>query len=394
MIQRIEIENFRSIERARLELAPLVLLYGPTASGKSSLLYALQVLRNFVINPNRPADGFFHLGFTDLGGFDECVFNHEPSRAVEIAIHHESGYKLSLSKNEAAIQQTLGMLTLQGRVPIPYGLNQTFPFTYIENDEEYQINWNGISCSVSPRAPKATTQESATRIAVSLNAASEAVKAIDIAPHRRGFFKPNYTVVPISPMPTSEDEVASLIISDRNLAPKIAIYTEEILGRDFRLYVPPGTATVFFQTTDKPSRTPALLVNDGFGINQIVYLLAKILRHDVQTVLIEEPEVHLHPTALRSFVRQLCTIVKDERRQIILTTHSELFVSSLLASAREGIISSAEVKCYLCRKENRRTEFKLQKVQKNGQIEGGLASFVEAELQDLKTMLGIKEQEG
>lgn len=396
MIHRLEIKNFRSIELASIELAPLVVLYGPTASGKSSLLYALQVLRNFVINPNRPSDGFFHLGFTDLGGFDECVFNHETSRPIEISICYENSertamYKLSLSKNEATVQQTLDTLTLLANVPIPYGLNQTFPFTYTENNEEYQINWNGISCSVSHKAQTPTSQETATQIAVSLNKALETLRAVDIAPHRRGFFKAYYTAVPISPTPTSEDEVASLIINDRNMAPKISAYMEEILERDFRLYVPPGTATAFFLTADKSSKTPMLLVNDGFGVNQIVYLLAKILRPDVKTLLIEEPEVHLHPTAQRSFIRQLCYIVKDEKKQTILTTHSEMLVSALLTSVRLGIISSDEIKCYLCSKEKRRTEFKQQRVQKNGQIEGGLSSFVEAELEDLKVMLGVKE---
>lgn len=396
MIHRIEIENFRSIEQASLELAPLVLIYGPTASGKSSLLYALRVLRNFVVDPTRPADGFFHLGFMDLGGFDECVFNHEKSRTVEITIHHEkeerrATYKLSLSRNGATIRQTLGEITLQSQVPIPYGLNQTFPFTYTENEKEYQINWNGIFSSVSPKQPMGATQEVAIRIARSLNVSAEVIKAIDIVPHRRGFFKPNYAPVPVSAAPTSEDEVASLVLNDRDLAARISVYSEAILGRDFRLHVPPGTATAFFQTTDKQSRTPTLLVNDGFGVNQVVYLLAKILRSDVQTVLIEEPEVHLHPTAARNLARELCTIVKEEGKQIVLTTHSELFVSSILASVRQGIISSDEIKCYLCTRERRRTEFKLQRVQKNGQIEGGLGTFVEAELEDLKTMLGIKE---
>lgn len=54
MITKVTVENFRSIERTELELASLVLLYGPTASGKSSLLYAPIVLKNFILNPEPP----------------------------------------------------------------------------------------------------------------------------------------------------------------------------------------------------------------------------------------------------------------------------------------------------------------------------------------------------
>ncbi len=395
MIKKIAVENFRSIEHAEVELAPLVVLYGPTASGKSSLLYALLVLKNFIVNPNRPADGYLHIGFMDLGGFDQCVFNHEGSRKVSVGVWFEekagqpASYKLSFSKDKGTIYQNWGDLVLECEIPVPYGLNKTSSFRYLEREEEYVVNWNGISCSVTPKNPTSSTQQRSREIAESINAIGEKIKGIDIAPHRRGFFKPNYTSVSVSPTPTTEDEVASLIINDPNLAPRISVYAEEIFKRDFRLYVPPGTATVFFQTTDKKSRTPGLLVNDGFGVNQVIYLLAKLLRSDARTLLVEEPEVHLHPTAVRNFARQLCAIVREEKKQLILTTHSELFVSSLLATVAEGKLSPEEIRCYLCLKERRNTVFKPQKVQKNGQIEGGLTTFVEAELEDLQKLLGI-----
>jgi len=399
MIKKITIENLRSIEHAEVELAPLVVLYGPTASCKSSLLYALLVLKNFIVNPNRPADGYFHMGFMDLGGFDQCVFNHESSRKVTVGISLEenegqpTSYELSFSKDKGTIYQKWRDLVLECEIPIPYGLNQTFSFSHSEADEEYTINWNGISCSVSPKNPTPSTQQRAREIAESINAVAEKIRTIDVAPHRRGFFKPNYTSVSVSPTPTTEDEVASLIINDPNLAPRISAYAEEVFERDFRLYVPPGTATVFFQTTEKRSKTPGLLVNDGFGVNQVIYLLAKLLRSDLWTLLIEEPEVHLHPTALRNFARQLCIIAREEKKQIILTTHSELFVSSLLVAVAEGKLSPEEMHCYLCLKEKRKTVFKAQKVQKNAQIEGGLPTFVEAELEDLQKLLGIGERQ-
>jgi hypothetical protein len=64
---------------------------------------------------------------------------------------------------------------------------------------------------------------------------------------------------------------------------------ERILNRDFRTYTPPGTSTVFFQSTDKISRTPIYLVNEGFGINQIVYFLAKIHKPEIKTIFIRKP---------------------------------------------------------------------------------------------------------
>ncbi|MEM3738683.1 MAG: AAA family ATPase, partial [Thermoplasmata archaeon] len=206
----------------------------------------------------------------------------------------------------------------------------------------------------------------------------------------RGFFKPIYTPTKVSSIPVSEDEVATLIINEPTLAPKISIDLEKILNKDFRVYTPPGTATAFFISTDKSSKTPVNLVNDGFGVNQLVYLLAKLHRPEIGTLLIEEPEVHLHPTVIRSLVRTLCSIIREEGKQIILTTHSEVFVTSLLAAVRRKEIAPTDAKCYLVRKEKHESVFEEQKINSNGQIEGGLASFVEGELEDLKEFFGKK----
>jgi predicted ATPase len=397
MLTDISIENFRSIETAKLTFSPITVFYGPTASGKSTALYAILALRNFVLTPNRQADGFLHLGFMDLGGYDACVFNHESSRSIKVSLSHNTGneqysYGLSFSKTAADIQQRYASFVMEAKVSIPYGLNQSFSFEYADGDEEFSVNWNGITSSVTPKNPTADSQQKAQEIAARLNTSSEVLKGIDIAPHKRGFFKPMYQPASVSPTPTTEDEVASIIINDPNLAPRISSYSDEIFERDFRLHMLPGTATAYLQTMTRKSRIPVYLVNDGFGVNQVIYILAKILRVDVNTLLIEEPEVHLHPTIIRNFSRTLCSLVKEENKQVILTTHSELFLAALLTAVSDDIISPSDIKCYLTMKEKRTTSFTEQAVHENGQVEGGLSSFIEAEYEDIKKFLGTKAE--
>lgn len=395
MITKVSIENFRSIENVNIDLGPLTILYGPTASGKSSLLYALLVLRNFILNPNQQASGLFNLQFISFGSFNDCVFNHEKGRSIKLIAYsgdNEKGgaYELALSQSSANLRLQYGEIDLKTQVSIPYPLNQSFPHTHTEGNEEFTINWNGIVCSVSPKQPTVQSQETAQELATRLNEVTERIKEIDIAPHRRGFFKSAYTSVGVPPTPVTEDEVASIIINDPYMAGKISTYTEEIFGRDFRLHTPPGTATVFFQTTDKRARTSVLLVNDGFGVNQVIYLLAKMLRVESRTLLIEEPEVHLHPTVIRNFAREMCRFVREEKKQIILTTHSESFLSSVLTAVSEGQFNSEDLKCYWVVKENGRTVYKFQQVDEKGQIEGGLSAFIEAEIEDLKRFLKVE----
>jgi hypothetical protein len=397
MIKSINISNFRSIEKAAIDLAPITVLYGPTASGKSSAFYAALALRNFVLNPNQTADSLFNLGFISLGGFDECVFNHE-RRWVKVSVKNdddgeESWYTLALWKTSAELSLSADTIKLKGKVDVPYALNSTFPLDHTKGDNEYVITWTGVNSTVAPKAPTAETQKTAQEMAAMLNEPMRAIKAIDISPAKRGFFKPSYSPSQVSTTPTSEDEVASLIINDPHMAARISTYTEEIFGRDFRLYTAPGTATVFFQSTDKQSKTPGLLVNDGFGVNQVVYLFAKMHRPEVETILIEEPEVHLHPTALRNLARALCNFAIRERKQLVFTTHSDFLVQCILAVVVEGDLQPEDMKCYHSTKQGRCTLFEEQKVNSKGQLEGGgLSSFVETEYGDIRRLLAAEKE--
>lgn len=394
MLKRLEVQNFRSIQTCEVSLGPITVLFGPTASGKSTLFYALLVLRNFVLNSNQSLDGLFNLGFQNLGGFEACVFNHELARAISILAdfgckESPARYGINLGKSETEIALDVDSISLSEKVSVPYGLNQSWASESSVRDREFAVNWNGLTCTVAPKSPDAASQSEAAEIATKLNAPVEALRRIDVCPHRRGFFKPNYTSVPLTPTPTGEDEVATIIINDLNLPSRVSLDTDDIFNRDFRIQTPPGTATTYFLTTEKKGRTPTYLVNDGFGVNQVIYMLAKIHRPEVESVLIEEPEVHLHPTVIRKFARVACRLAKEESKQLIFTTHSEQLLISLLACVAEGILAADDLCCYHVEREGRKSVFERQAVSSDGRIEGGLAAFMTAELEDLKKFLAI-----
>ena len=54
---------------------------------------------------------------------------------------------------------------------------------------------------------------------------------------------------------------------------------------------------------------------------QLIYQL--ITADKLATVLIEEPEIHLHPKAQAELAEVLADTAKAEDKQIIMTTHSE-----------------------------------------------------------------------
>ena len=416
MLKSVRIENFRSIESAEVALGRVTVLFGPTSAGKSSLFYALLALRNFVLNPNQQADGLFNLGFQSLGGLEACVFNHSPSKSIAVTADFGAGYYgVRIAKAEADITSCVGTFDMSAKVPVPYAANQTWPYILEDVGDhepsdtpsdtpsetpsdaspeapapEFNVNWNGFASTVAPKEATAQTQARAMILAKLINAPVEALKRIDVCPHRRGFFKPSYTAVALTATPTTEDEVATLIINDPDMAPRVSINTTEIFDRDFRTHTVPGTATTLLMTTElSGARVPGHLVNDGFGVNQAVYILAKLHRPEVRTLLIEEPEVHLHPTVIRKLARSLCRLAHEEDKQLVMTTHSEQLVLALLACVKEGLLAPEELVCHDVTRDRKRTVFRLRHVSRDGQLEGGLSSFLDGELEDLKSLMAV-----
>lgn len=399
MIKSLKIANFRSIQKQNeIELAPITLIYGGNGVGKSSLLYALLVLKNMVLNPNQQPDAFFNLLFTNLGGFEQVIFDHRKQDAtmvLGISIQEEAmrlDYEVSIRLNsgEFTLRAKNGFsLALSLEVTFPYPSNQNVAKTLAVGDNKYDVNWNGLTARLAiPPDATPEAQEEAKRVNVLLNRPIETIRQVDFIPLRRGFFKEQYQQVPISPTLVGEDEVATLLAQDCYLSGKLSQYLQDITNREFILYSALGTAWFSPQSCDKLARVTTGLVNEGFGTNQVVYFLAKALRADARFICVEEPEINLHPTSIRNLAQSMVRMVKEEEKQFLITTHSETFVLALLSQVAKGEIGTDDLACYLATKTMKVTRFERQSVNDKGQIEGGLKSFMEAELEDLKVFLG------
>lgn len=103
MIQSVTIENFKSFERATLPLAPLTLLIGANASGKSNAIEAMQLLA-WLMAGGKPADLLYATREQEIslrGGFKDFLWaDQEISLSYKIIEHPQQSpkeFSLSLS---------------------------------------------------------------------------------------------------------------------------------------------------------------------------------------------------------------------------------------------------------------------------------------------------------
>lgn len=93
LIKSLSLKNFKGFsEEVSIELRPITLLFGANSAGKSSVLQALQYVREILERQNVNADRTLQGGeAVDLGGFLNLVNGRDPQKQIEIAIEMELG---------------------------------------------------------------------------------------------------------------------------------------------------------------------------------------------------------------------------------------------------------------------------------------------------------------
>ena len=421
-------KNFRSLEDVTLEVAPLTVVYGPNGSGKSSLIYGLLTLRNFLTNPNQNIPSLFAYPSISLGGLHEVVHRHETNRDMMLSIgalnpsELSSSFAITLSEwgAEAGVFFEEQSISADERIwswpsianlgiSVPYQGNQRLDDTFeisssprfVSEDIGYvtdpipgTLRWNGVSIAARLENDSPSYAQAMLQLNQRANFPIELARQTGFVPLRRGFFKPMYNLVNATQGLSNEDEVASLLASptERFAQYEVSRFVEKIAGRRIQPQVQIGTSTFTIDCIPTGKGIPASIVNEGFGINQLVYMLTICLYSPYKMVAIEEPEIHLHPSMVRELAISLAEIAVEKDRRLIVSTHSETFVIALLSQIAAGKIKTDDVSFVLAENPNGSTVLTQQKANRNGQIEGGLRAFMASEAKDLVDFLGLSSE--
>lgn len=93
LIKSIALSNFKGFsDEVRIDIKPVTLLFGANSAGKSSILQAMQYVREILERSNLNADRTLQGGdAVDLGGFLNLVNDRDASKSIEIEIGMQLG---------------------------------------------------------------------------------------------------------------------------------------------------------------------------------------------------------------------------------------------------------------------------------------------------------------
>jgi ABC-type cobalamin/Fe3+-siderophores transport system ATPase subunit len=430
VLKTVHLKNFKLHKDTSIEAAPVTVFIGPNNSGKSTIFQALLALRqaasrqgNQFLQPvqRQPTSAdqpyLFPQGeAADFGEFKDVVRHGEnqiqagvtgtihPRKTSKYAAPVEVSFDLGVRDNRLAfhsgyLQSHFGRSFWNWTAGSPGQLPQAsiqvdgIVLRFAAGEYFSLVGFTGHDNppNVSPEK-LADIRELGEYLG---NAPVGLLNSLHPVFPLRGFEEWGYPLPDFSPrnldrLTVSDRTIAlaAILAYDRELEERLSKRLEELLQIGIKVHlVPPKKATI--RATRLAGRNSnTLFTNEGTGANQLPFILVPIaLASPNETILLSEPEAHLHPKAQSELTALLLTIAKKQNLQFFIETHSEHVLHRLLHSIGKGELAKEELALYYFVNEDGRAKVTRLVTNDLGQVDGGLPGFFEQSLAELTEYL-------
>ena len=351
MITQLDLHTFKCFKELHLPLAPLTLLSGGNASGKSTVLQSLVLLHQTMREHEYATELHLNGNALSLGSVQDVVDSVNSRTSMKISIEYDniSLFSWHFSGNREDLTMRIAEFYYNNkyiRGPIYRGL---FPSTSRINEPHIQINE-----LQTQRKVIINSVNSLEKILLNLTYISaERVGPREIYPLVVPKFKPSVG-------PTGEYTASVLYqLKDHTVNEKLLIGTANNVLRQveqrMQQFFPDSSISIdrvanFNYVTlglrTSPETDYHRPNNVGFGLTQVLpIIVATLTAKKGDLLLIENPEVHLHPAGQALMGRYLAEVASSGV-QIILETHSDHILNGMRRAVKSGTISPTDVKLY------------------------------------------------
>jgi predicted ATPase len=138
-------------------------------------------------------------------------------------------------------------------------------------------------------------------------------------------------------------------------------------------------APVYSLLADEPTGYPELNVAAmGEGASQVLPIIARSLWRDEEScLLVEQPELHLHPAAQCSLADLFIDTMKGGTRQVIVETHSEHLLLRLRTRVAEGAVDPAHIAVLYVERQGRESTVRRLALNGHGHFDEWPSGFFE-----------------
>lgn len=148
-------------------------------------------------------------------------------------------------------------------------------------------------------------------------------------------------------------EYTAEILYDKELKKHINYWLKEIAG--YELSEDNGNDKVkSINLNDEKTHIQKInLLDLGSGIAQVLPIITQAFKSENNTILVEEPEIHLHPKAQATLGEMFAVAAKERNNTFVIETHSENLLLRLERLIRQGKLSKDDVSViYVDKNEN------------------------------------------
>ena len=134
------------------------------------------------------------------------------------------------------------------------------------------------------------------------------------------------------------------------------------------------------------------LIDVGYGVSQVLPVVTELLRPDAPLMsLLQQPEVHLHPSAQAALGSLLCEIASQGRQQLVVETHSDHLLDRVRMEVRDGAtgLKADDVSILFFERDGLEVNIHSLTIDEDGNIHGQPPSYRQFFMEETRRSLGL-----